>query len=126
MPVGRRNRKEVSMKPVRVVTTVLPAMLAVSNAALAMAPATTGPAATNPAATSPIATSPIATSPIATSPGRSGKIYTDALNLLEARGYRGMNLISHNGTIVHATATTRSGKRVSVRVDTATGILLPG
>ena len=124
------------MKPVRVVTTVLPAMLAVSNAALAMAPATTGPAATNPAApnpaatspiaTSPIATSPIATSPIATSPGRSGKIYTDALNLLEARGYRGMNLVSHNGTIVHATATTRSGKRVSVRVDTATGILLPG
>jgi hypothetical protein len=99
------------MKAVRVAATMLPAVFAISTAAFAMPS---------------IATSPMGTSPMGTSVGRSGKIDTEALNLLEARGYHGADLVSQNGTIVHATALTRSGKRVSVRVDTATRILLPG
>ncbi|MGH7051372.1 MAG: hypothetical protein ACREFS_03915 [Acetobacteraceae bacterium] len=59
-------------------------------------------------------------------PESSGHTYTEALNILSARGYHGTNLISRNGIIVHATAIKRANARVSLTVNTATGAVQSG
>ncbi|MDA8050038.1 MAG: hypothetical protein M0002_08535 [Rhodospirillales bacterium] len=111
------------MKPIVYATAVSLALIGASGAAFAAWPGSTSYGA--PASTSygaPASTSYGATgAALAKPPIGSGKIYTEALNILSAKGYHGMNLISQKGMIVHATAMTRTNKQVSVRVDTATG-----
>ncbi len=103
------------MKPIVYATAVSLALIGASGAAFAAWPGSTSYGA--PASTSYGATGAALAKP----PIGSGKIYTEALNILSAKGYHGMNLISQKGMIVHATAMTRTNKQVSVRVDTATG-----
>ncbi|MGH7120140.1 MAG: hypothetical protein ACREFP_14315 [Acetobacteraceae bacterium] len=52
-------------------------------------------------------------------PPGSGPIYTDALNIMSAKGYRDIHLVSQKGDIVHATAMTRANKSVSLSVNIA-------
>ncbi|MGH7067741.1 MAG: hypothetical protein ACREFO_13960 [Acetobacteraceae bacterium] len=62
----------------------------------------------------------------ASSPPGSGKIYTEALNIMSSGGYHGIDLISQNGNVVHATAMTHANKPVSLTVNTATGTVQSG